>query len=241
MSIARWTWRHCHRRLAPWLPPLPLAVPAHLHTPSPVRSNRWRLPARCRSGGSDCRLNAERGSGCRRSFAAGTGWRSAAPASPPGRPSSAGSPPSPLASGLEPVAPPGSICRRARPNRTFRLRQNWMTAPENVCGRPGQRLAGASHSISRSSQTSSKPRQRSNAVYSDQFVVRYRTGTGLLMRPQTESQGPHANPHTQKSHNDATYRDKFRLFRMRWERSGARTGNPYFVMLSFVLRAKLWE
>lgn len=39
----------------------------------------------------------------------------------------------------------------------------------------------------------------------------------------------------------STYRDKFRLFRMKWQRSGAAKSNPYFVMLSVALRAKLWR
>ena len=64
------------------------------------------------------------------------------------------------------------VCRKAKPNSTFRLRQNWMAASENVSGRPGRPRLGADHSISRSSQTSSEPRLRSAALYSDQFVVR---------------------------------------------------------------------
>ena len=47
-----------------------------------------------------------------------------------------------------------------------------MAASEKISGRPGRPLPVADHSISRSSQTSSEPRFRSVALYSDQFVVR---------------------------------------------------------------------
>ena len=64
------------------------------------------------------------------------------------------------------------VCRSARPKSTLMLRQNWIAASEYVSDRPGRPLGPASHSISRSSQTSKEPRRRSAALYSGQFVVR---------------------------------------------------------------------
>jgi hypothetical protein len=145
---------------------LPFAIAAHLH---PGAVHQQVEVAACAAEGD---LDADRSTGLRGPTGAtvlsrsvvGTGWRSPAPASPPVRPSSAGSPPFPLASGLEPVAPPGSICRKARPNRILMPRQNWMAASEYVSDRPGRPLGLASHSISRSSQTNKEPRRRSAAV-----------------------------------------------------------------------------
>ena len=69
------------------------------------------------------------------------------------------------------------------------LRQNWMAASEYVPDRPGRPLDLASHSISRSSQTSKEPRRRRAALYSGQFVVRSRAGDGVLMPAQISASG----------------------------------------------------
>ena len=73
-----------------------------------------------------------------------------------------------------------------------------MAASEKVSGRPGRPLRGANHSISRSSQTSREPRFRSAALYaalySDQFVVRWRADGGLLMPAQISGQTLHVRP-----------------------------------------------
>ena len=74
------------------------------------------------------------------------------------------------------------------------LRPNWMAASETVSGQPGRPCFGAIHSVSRSSQTSRKPRRRSAALVLDQSVVRWRAGDGLLLHAPISAPSPDVSP-----------------------------------------------